>query len=160
MWSLGLAPSKPVCIWQWYSSVVLVFPIPGKIRFFNPAYLLGLFKLTSLILHDGEQQAQSSAAPKKQPAGVSASREGLGANTWEQAQALCHGPLCVQWAAREVDPEGGVGSLGTAAARLLRNDYFCFVIGIIYTPFVLSALRQIHSRSLCNDRGRARLSQG
>lgn len=41
-----------------------------KIRPFNPTCLLGLFKLTSLILPDGEQQAQSSAAPKKQPAGV------------------------------------------------------------------------------------------
>lgn len=75
---------------------------------------------------------------------------------------MCSGHLL---AAREIDLEGGVGSLGTAVspcrtARLLRNDYFCFVIGIIYTPFVLSTLRQIHSRSLCNGRGRPCLSQG
>lgn len=58
---------------------------------FNPTHLLGLRRL---ILPDREEErAQPSAAPEKKPAGVQASWDEVGANTWEQALAVCPGHL-------------------------------------------------------------------
>lgn len=49
---------------------MLLLLTSDKMSPFNPTCLLGLLKLTALILPDGEQQAQSSAVAEKQLAGV------------------------------------------------------------------------------------------
>lgn len=124
-----------VCILSWYqryssffalfycwSRFVLVLLTSDKISQFNRPCLLGLFKLASLTLSDGGQQAQSSAASEKQPAGVLASRDG-----GQRALApACGVGICWQ---RRGGLRGAAASvLNSHAAekwRLLLCDWHC-----------------------------------
>lgn len=84
---------------------MLVLLGSDKISQFSLTCLLGLFEQTSMTLSDGEQQAQSSAASEKQPAGVTASRDG-GSEHW---------PLRAAWASAGSRRRG---LRGAAASRV------------------------------------------